>query len=200
MTSGVSARTLTIRTTLQEGALVGEGALLAFGGSRIGIGSDVAGSVRAPAHYSGCYSLRCSGGRWPKLGVNTSMPGQEGIPSVFSPMARTLMDLTYFTRSVVQMKPWTYDQSVHPLPWRSEVEEEYKAKKPLKVGVMRTDNVVDPAPACVRALEMASSAMRAQGHEVFDISPPDPYESLVIASNLLNADGTRHVPIFLPHW
>ena len=45
------------------GSTGGEGALLAFGGSRIGIGSDVAGSVRAPAHFSGCYSLRCSTGR-----------------------------------------------------------------------------------------------------------------------------------------
>ena len=133
------------------GSTGGEGALLAFGGSRIGIGSDVAGSVRAPAHYSGCYSLRCSTGRWPKLGVNTSMPGQEGVASVFSPMARTLMDLTYFTRSIVQMQPWKYDPSVHPLPWRSDIESDFETKKPLKVGIMRTDFVVDPAPACARA-------------------------------------------------
>jgi Asp-tRNA(Asn)/Glu-tRNA(Gln) amidotransferase A subunit family amidase len=173
------------------GSTGGEGALLAFGGSRVGVGSDVAGSVRAPAHYSGCYSLRCSTGRWPKLGVNTSMPGQEGIPSVFSPMARTLMDLTYFTRSVVQMQPWKYDPSVHPMPWRGDVETEFKSKKPLKVGIMRTDNVADPAPACARALDMAVSALKSQGHEVFNVSPPDPYEAMVIASNLLNADGTR---------
>ena len=172
------------------GSTGGEGAMLAFGGSRIGIGSDVAGSVRAPAHYSGCYSLRCSTGRWPKLGVNTSMPGQEGIPSVFSPMARTLMDLTYFTRSFIQMKPWTYDQSVHPLAWRPEIESEFQDKKVLKVGIMRTDRVVDPAPACARAVDMVAKALVAQGHVVFDIIPPDPYEALVIASNLLNADGT----------
>ena len=173
------------------GSTGGEGALLAFGGSRIGIGSDVAGSVRAPAHYSGCYSLRCSTGRWPKLGINTSMPGQEGIPSVFSPMARTLMDLSYFTRSFVQMKPWTYDQSVHPMPWRAQAESEYMDKKVLRVGVMRTDKVADPAPACARAVDMAASALTAQGHVVFDIDPPSPYEAMVIASNLLNADGTR---------
>ena len=173
------------------GSTGGEGALLAFGGSRIGIGSDVAGSVRAPAHYSGCYALRCSTGRWPKFGINTSMPGQEGIPSVFSPMARTLMDLTYFTRSFIQMQPWKYDQSVHPLPWRANVEAEWKDKKPLRVGIMRTDHVVDPAPACARALDMAATALVAQGHVVFDIEPPSPYEALVIASNLLNADGTK---------
>lgn len=172
------------------GSTGGEGALLAFGGSRIGIGSDVAGSVRAPAHYSGCYSVRCSTGRWPKLGISTSMPGQEGIPSVFSPMARTLMDLTYFTRSFIQMQPWKYDPSVHPLAWRTEVENEYKDRKTLKVGVMRTDNVVDPAPACSRALDMAATALEDAGHEVFDVHPPNPYDAMVIGANLLNADGT----------
>ena len=73
------------------------------------------------------------------MGMNTSMPGQEGIPSVFSPMTRTLDDLVYFTRSMIGMKPWKYDHSVHPLEWRENVEEETKNQKKFRVGVMRTD-------------------------------------------------------------
>ncbi|KAF2458416.1 amidase signature domain-containing protein [Lineolata rhizophorae] len=177
------------------GSTGGEGALLAFGGSRIGIGSDVAGSVRAPAHFSGCYSLRCSTGRWPKMGMTTSMPGQEGIPSVFSPMARTLDDLAYFTRSFIGMQPWRYDHSVHPLEWRASVEAEFRdpARK-LRVAVLRSDGVVDPAPACARALQSAVAALAAQGHDVFDVAPPadaPPYDALVLAAQLLNADGCR---------
>lgn len=121
------------------GSTGGEAALLAFGGSRIGVGSDVAGSVRVPAHFSGCYSLRCSTGRWPKMGMNTSMPGQEGIASVFSPMARTMSDLTYFTSSLIGMKPWRYDHTVHPLKWRDEIANEYNSREVLRVGVMRDD-------------------------------------------------------------
>ncbi|KAF2138255.1 uncharacterized protein K452DRAFT_234505 [Aplosporella prunicola CBS 121167] len=173
------------------GSTGGEAALLAFGGSRIGIGSDVAGSVRAPAHFSGCYSLRCSTGRWPKMGINTSMPGQEGIASVFSPMARTYNDLHYFTRSFIRMKPWQYDHSCHPIEWRDHVVEEFKDKKKFRVGVMRTDGVVDPAPACARALDQVATALAAEGHEVFDASPPSPFRALVIASQLLNSDGCR---------
>jgi hypothetical protein len=75
------------------------------------------------------------------MGMNTSMPGQEGIPSVFSPMARTLDDLTYFTREFIKMGPWRYDHTCHPLEWRSEVETEYTEKKVLKVGVMRDDGM-----------------------------------------------------------
>ncbi|MCJ1223833.1 hypothetical protein MMC12_000476 [Toensbergia leucococca] len=173
------------------GSTGGEGALLAYGGGRIGIGSDVAGSVRAPAHFSGIYSLRCSTGRWPKMGMNTSMPGQEGIPSVFSPMARTLGDLVYFSKSIISMKPWNYDHSVHPIEWRESQEREAKEKMKFKVGVLRTDGVVDPAPACARALEQVASALRSEGHEVIDVDPPSPYEALVIASTLLNSDGCK---------
>lgn len=122
------------------GSTGGEGALLALGG-RIGIGSDVAGSVRVPAAWSGVYSLRCSTGRWPKNGVNTSMAGQEGVQSVFSPMARTLIDLTYFTRSIIKMMPWKYDYSVHPIPWRGEEEDEAKSKH-LRVGLMASDGMI----------------------------------------------------------
>lgn len=122
------------------GSTGGEGALLAFGGGRIGIGSDVAGSVRVPAHFSGIYSLRCSTGRWPKSGVDTSMPGQEGIPSVFSPMARTLDDLIFFSKSIISMKPWKYDHSVHPIEWREDQELDAREKKVLRIGVLRTDS------------------------------------------------------------
>jgi fatty acid amide hydrolase len=121
------------------GSSGGEAALLALGG-RIGIGSDVAGSVRLPAAWSGVYALRCSTGRWPRTGVNTSMPGQEGVPSVYSPMARTLNDLTYFTRAIIGLQPAKYDYTVHPIAWRSNLETEAKERR-LRVGLMRTDGM-----------------------------------------------------------
>ena len=170
------------------GSTGGEGALLAMGG-RIGIGSDVAGSVRCPAHFSGIYSLRCSTGRWPKLGTTTSMPGQEGIPSVYSPMARTWNDLFYFTRAVLEKGTFNYDYSCHPIPWRADVAKEYREKKTLRVGILRTDGVIDPSPACRRALEMTEAALRKAGHQIVEMNPPEPYEALSLASKLLCADG-----------
>lgn len=182
------------------GSTGGEGALLALNGSRIGIGSDVAGSVRVPAAWSGICSLRCSTGRWPKVGMNTSTPGQEGVPSVFSPMARTLDDLTYFTKSMIEMRPWKYDYTVHPIEWR---EEEFRAvsgtseKKHMRVGLMLSDGVVPPAPAIVRGLRMTASALERAGHTVQEIPissfPPaaTPAYGLQLASTLLTSDGCK---------
>ncbi|EXJ87338.1 hypothetical protein A1O3_04297 [Capronia epimyces CBS 606.96] len=179
------------------GSTGGEGALLALNGSRIGIGSDVAGSVRAPAAWSGINSLRCSTGRWPKMGMDTSMPGQDGIPSVFSPMARTLDDLTYFTKAFIQMKPWEVDYTVHPIPWRQELYDATSESKRLRVGLMTTDGVCRPAPAIARGLELTADALRAAGHEVVEIPVPSfpstatPALGLQIASVLLCGDGGK---------
>lgn len=94
------------------GSSGGEAALVAYGGSRIGIGTDVAGSVRCPAHYSGIYSIKASSHRFLKTGSATSIPGQEGVPAVYSPMTRTLEDLEVFWKAIFTMKPWNYDHSV----------------------------------------------------------------------------------------
>lgn len=96
------------------GSSGGEAALIAYGGSRIGIGTDVAGSVRVPAHYSGIYAIKASVGRFVRMGNSTSIPGQEGVAAVYSPMARTLEDLDTFWQAVVSMEPWKYDPSVCP--------------------------------------------------------------------------------------
>lgn len=122
----------------------------------------------------------------------TSMPGQEGIPSVFSPMTRTLEDLSYFTKSMISMKPWKYDHSVHPIPWREDTAKEFTEKKKLRVGVLRTDGVVDPSPACARAVEEVVAVLKKEGHEVIDVNPPSPYEALYLGSQLLHAPYNKH--------
>ncbi|KAI0064993.1 amidase signature enzyme [Artomyces pyxidatus] len=162
------------------GSTGGEAALLAFGGSRLGIGTDVAGSVRVPAHYSGIYTIKATSSRFLKAGNASGMAGQEGIPPVYSPMTRTLEDLETFWNAVISMKPWEYDPYCAPIPWRS-----VELPKTLKWGVMWDDGVVAPSPACSRALRQVVSALQANGHEVIAIDPPSPFEALKLGSQLL---------------
>ncbi|OSD07767.1 amidase signature enzyme [Trametes coccinea BRFM310] len=170
------------------GSTGGEAALLAYGGSRLGIGTDVAGSVRAPAHFSGIYTIKASMHRFLKSGNSTSMPGQEGIPAVYSPMTRTLEDLEMFWKAVVGMKPWEYDHSCLPIPWR---DVDLASGKPIRWGVMWDDGVVAPSPACKRALETVVSELTARGHEVVTLDPPSPYEGFKIGAQLLLAEGGK---------
>lgn len=90
----------------------GGGALVACGGSKIEIGTDIGGSVRIPAHFCGVWSLRASAGRFPTWGSGTSMMGLESLPIVASPLAGNLEDLYEFSKRVILAKPWQYDHTV----------------------------------------------------------------------------------------
>lgn len=97
-----------------SGASTGGGAaLVSLGGSKIEIGSDLAGSVRLPAHFCGVWSLKGSSGRFPGWGNQSSLPGLEAIPIVVAPMAGSLNDLEEFWKRVVEAKPWLYDHTVY---------------------------------------------------------------------------------------
>ncbi|KAF5719060.1 amidase (acetamidase) [Fusarium mundagurra] len=77
-----------------------------------------------------------------------------------------------------------------------DIEKEFCEKRNLRVGILRTDGVVDPSPACRRALEMTESALRNAGHEIVEVDPPSPYEALCLASILLCSDGLQTVKSF----
>ncbi|OSX63279.1 hypothetical protein POSPLADRAFT_1055337 [Postia placenta MAD-698-R-SB12] len=171
------------------GSSGGEAALLAYGGSRVGVGSDGAGSVRVPSHYSGTYTIKASSSRFLKSGNGpTSTPGLEGVSVAFSPMARTLADLETFWRAVMSMKPWEYDPYVVPMPWR---DVELPPTKPVRWGVIWDDGVVAPSPACLRALQDVVSALESNGHEVVAIEPPSLFEGLELGSQLFYPDSGK---------
>jgi Asp-tRNA(Asn)/Glu-tRNA(Gln) amidotransferase A subunit family amidase len=83
------------------GSSGGEAALLASDASPIGIGSDVGGSLRIPAHFSGCFGLKPCLGRFPGSGVMPPNPGFDAIKSTLGPMGRSVDDLESITRVVV---------------------------------------------------------------------------------------------------
>ncbi|KAG9218214.1 hypothetical protein CCMSSC00406_0005895 [Pleurotus cornucopiae] len=171
------------------GSSGGEAALLAYGGSRVGVGTDVAGSVRVPAHYCGVYSIRSSAQRFLKAGNATSMPGQEGVLPVYSPMARTLEDLDTFWQAVMSMKPWKYDPSVLPIPWRKP---DFEGRTSLKWAVIWDDGVVRPSPACHRALKAVVDVLQRNGHSIVAINDPALFGTgLNLAAQLLLADGGK---------
>ncbi|TKY90144.1 hypothetical protein EX895_000142 [Sporisorium graminicola] len=78
------------------GSSGGEGALLACDGSVAGVGTDIAGSLRIPAHHTGIYTVKPSPGRWSYNGQCDFGKGFESIVPVAGPMCRSAADLEAF--------------------------------------------------------------------------------------------------------
>jgi len=80
-------------TRTAGGSSGGEAALIAAGGSPMGLGSDAAGSVRLPAAFCGIASIKPTSGRLPRTGHVPPAGGWIEALWQIGPMARRIEDL-----------------------------------------------------------------------------------------------------------
>jgi amidase len=99
------------------GSSGGAAAALAAGMTPFDIGTDLAGSIRIPAHFCGVFGLKSTERRVPVTGV---MPNPQGMPrsirimSAIGPMARTVEDLALLYAMIAG--PDGRDTEVQPAP------------------------------------------------------------------------------------
>lgn len=158
------------------GSTGGEGALIAMGGSPLGIGTDGAGSVRMPAFVNGLVGYRPSGYRFPLDGVRvlgTGIIGSTfiGPVSVTGPLARSVRDIQLFTKVISDARPWDTDPFLLPSPWLG-VEAQMNASKPLRIGVWQDHDHIHPMPPVSRAFKLAQDRLRSAGHTLVPFRGP----------------------------
>ncbi|KIX07455.1 uncharacterized protein Z518_02108 [Rhinocladiella mackenziei CBS 650.93] len=153
------------RHLISGGSSGGEGALIGSGGSVLGIGTDVGGSIRVPATLQGLYGLCPTIGR---IGNRESARWQANIiPPVAGPMARDLDSIEYFLKSYLSSQPWKSDPVVVPIPWRENlVDEITSGSEKLKIGYIVDDGAVLPQPPVQRAVLETIEKLKAGGHQV----------------------------------
>jgi Asp-tRNA(Asn)/Glu-tRNA(Gln) amidotransferase A subunit family amidase len=75
------------------GSTGGEAAIIAAGGSPLGLGTDIAGSIRLPAHFTGIVGLRPTSPALPQDGIWPPIVGRLVNLNAVGPMARRVEDV-----------------------------------------------------------------------------------------------------------
>ncbi|KAH8732676.1 amidase signature domain-containing protein [Phaeosphaeriaceae sp. PMI808] len=175
------------------GSTGGEGALLSLGGTVVGWGTDIGGSIRIPSHMNGTYGLKPSSTRLPYQGVSVSTEGQEHVPSVIGPMTRDIDSLIATTKAVIDSTPWNHDPKCCPVPWRSDMFDEANSQ-PLVIAVMRDDGVVRPHASVIRVLEEVAAKLELAGHETVSWTPGTLHQDCIdIMDQFYTADGGEDI-------
>jgi amidase len=152
------------------GSSGGEGALIGMKGSSLGVGTDIGGSVRIPAAFSGIYSLKPTHDRMSYRDMANTSPGQTTYASSCGFMASSLDGIALGMEAILSTKPWLRDPEVVAIPWRKEVVQ--GVAKPLKLGIFWSDDAVTPHPPITRGLKMVVEAAKRAGHQIVEWTPP----------------------------
>lgn len=154
------------RKLTSGGSSGGESALIAFGGSPLGVGTDIGGSLRIPAACTGIFTLRPSFGRFTTLRCRSGLAGQEAVQSVNGPMGKTLEDIVLYSKAIVDAQPWLVDPKMLPIPWR-----QVEPKPKLKIAVLWNDGICLPTPPVTRALKETTQKLKQAGHDIIEWNP-----------------------------
>ncbi|NXB03750.1 VDHAP protein, partial [Cnemophilus loriae] len=106
------------------GSSGGEGALIAGGGSILGIGSDVAGSIRLPSSFCGLCGLKPTGNRIRVLALlcaSCDRPFVLAVTAMLGPMARDVDSLALCMKALLCQEMFQLDPTVPPIPFDEEV-------------------------------------------------------------------------------
>jgi aspartyl-tRNA(Asn)/glutamyl-tRNA(Gln) amidotransferase subunit A len=158
------------------GSSGGESAAIAAGMSPIGIGSDVAISVRGPAAFTGIAALKATHGRIPYTGH---------YPTVTShwwhvgPMARTVRDVA-LGYSILKGPDGIDGYAVHPR--NADSSDNSNAGRPIRVGWV-SDAAFGPVdPEITAAVKAAAAQLADLGCDVEEVTLPflgDPLSTLM---------------------
>ncbi|KAF4336575.1 general amidase [Fusarium beomiforme] len=179
-------------TLTPGGSSGGEAAMLALGGSMIGWGTDIGGSIRIPCHMNGLWGLKPSSGRLSYRGVEVTLDGQQHIPSAVGPMARSLSSLKLVTKLAVNAQPWTTDPQIPPIPWRDDILQSV-SKRPLVIGAMLDDGMVKVHPPIERIFRDLVAKLQTAGHEVVEWDPTMNSVIISIMDGYYSADGGEDI-------
>lgn len=173
------------------GSSGGEAAIVAAGGSALGLAGDYGGSTRVPAHMCGVHGFKATSGRL----SNDDFPpdllgyGQNNIIPQPGPIARTMADIRLAMAVFAETSLGRTADMAPPVPWPDPAAIDVKD---LRVGYY-TDNGYFPAsPGLRRAVEEAAAALKLLGADVVPVSPPDHAQMARLFLSTVSAGGGVH--------
>jgi fatty acid amide hydrolase len=168
------------------GSSGGEAAIIAAGGSMLGLGSDLGGSVRIPAHFVGIAALKPTSGRLTlKDSPDDIIAWPLQIPFQPGPLARNVADLHLAMSVLARASLGASDTAPDAFP--------YPAALPgvagLRVAIQLDDGFFRSAPAVRRALHEAAADLVAAGASIVEFAPPPLADAPRIFLGVMAADG-----------
>ena len=167
------------------GSSGGEAAILAAGGSYLGLGNDLGGSLRVPAHFTGIFSFKPTNGLLTRRGSRGNFRGMEAMLAQPGPMGHCVADLECMlgvmagdvaTVNTLEQSP----VSMQKIP---------RTMQGMRIGIVEDDGFFQPSPGISRSIREAATYLESQGAVIESFSVPDAEWMFRLYVGAMSADG-----------
>lgn len=172
------------------GSSGGEAAAIAAGLSPAGIGSDLSGSIRVPAHFCGVVGLKPTTGRVPMDGHTPSANGPLSLGACIGPMARTIEDLALLFNVIAEPPPSGHSHRV------SSLDEEKAALRGLRIAWYADDGIAPVTPETRAAIGATVNILGDAGLAVSEERPPGVSRGAALWIELFSSAATAQLREF----
>ncbi|HEV8716129.1 MAG TPA: amidase [Candidatus Binatia bacterium] len=172
------------RSRTPGGSSGGEAAIIAAGGSPLGLGSDAGGSIRLPCHFCGIAGLKPNTGRVPRTGHVPPPGGALDTLWQPGPMARFVEDLILTLPIIAGVDG--RDAGIIPMPLGDPRTVDLKR---LRVAFYTDNGILSPTAETVATVKTAAQALSDAGLAVEEARPAGIEQSFELFYGLLGADG-----------
>jgi fatty acid amide hydrolase len=165
------------------GSSGGEAATVAGGGSALGLASDLAGSIRIPAHFCGTCALKPTGAVLDTSGMEQAFPFSLPIPTCPGPIARRVQDL------VIALQVLRSDRLANELDAWVTDDLSTIEHRPVRFAVWTEDGYFPTLPAIRQAIEATAHTLSELGMTRVDLPLVDMDQVIALQTGVLLADG-----------
>ena len=170
------------------GSSGGEAAAVACGMSLVGIGTDIGGSIRVPAHFCGVVGFKPTLDRWSNRGSQTAFRGQEIVRAQIGALARSVRDVQTLWRAVEPAELGRHDPRVAPAVAEDPSGVDLRG---LTIGFFDDDPFLRPVPSLRRAVAQARQVLESAGARLLEHTPVASEEVIFLWLAAISADGGR---------
>uniref|UniRef100_A0A0V0JDH8 Amidase domain-containing protein n=1 Tax=Schistocephalus solidus TaxID=70667 RepID=A0A0V0JDH8_SCHSO len=167
------------------GSSGGEAALISGGGSQLGFGTDLGGSIRIPAAMCGIVGFKPTTGRLSNKNLSP-MTTKKMVLSSWGPMCKDVAVCSLVMKHIINCPvQFKEDPDTPPVPYT-----EPQEGRKLRIGYFTDLDCFVANPAVRRAVLHAKEKLAKRGHELVEWRPPfSGLESLRMFLKALFADG-----------
>lgn len=168
------------------GSSGGESAIIAAGGSVLGLGTDGAGSIRQPAHNTGIVGLKPTRGLIPNSG-NVPSDGRGLLRPLFTygPMARFVDDI------VLSLPLLTGPDNADPDAIPISISKPLIQFKDLRIAFYSDNGIVTPDKATLQTINQVTKVLQAEVQQIEPLCPPHLNELYVLITETFILGGDK---------